>query len=319
MRELRPKTWADSAVPIQQVSLRRADWQHDQGILRRLRETVFVNEQGVPADIEWDGKDASAEHAIAELEGEPVACGRLMPDGKIGRMAVLPEARNKSIGAQVMTALIDLAMRQGLRSVYLHAQSHAAGFYTRQAFVQEGDAFVEAGIDHIAMRRELDYRACKVDVVPVSYPHPFAALTIALASSARRHLDILSPALDSQVFDNDELVSALTAVVRQTRDSRVRILVGDAEAVTSRGHRLLTLARRLPSSIHLRHLPEHPDWRGHSAVIRDRDGVLLVPAENRDNGFFRIDDRPAGARHSDAFSELWRHGTVHPGFRSLAL
>ncbi|TCO78268.1 GNAT family N-acetyltransferase [Chromatocurvus halotolerans] len=305
-----------SAEPL---SLRQADWDRDQGILRTLRETVFVQEQGVPADIEWDGKDAAAAHAIAELGDRPVACGRLMPDGKIGRMAVLPEARNRGIGARIMTALIDQAMRRGLRTVYLHAQSHAAGFYSRQAFVQEGDTFVEAGIEHVAMRRELDYTACRIDVVPVSYPQPFAALAIALASTARRHLDILSPALDAQVFDNDALVSAMTALVRQTRDSRVRILVGDAEAVTSRGHRLLTLARRLPSSLHLRHLPEHPDWRGHSAVIRDRDGVLIAPAEDRDNGFFRIDDRAGGARHSDAFSELWRHASAHPGFRSLTL
>ncbi|MEQ8517142.1 MAG: GNAT family N-acetyltransferase, partial [Chromatocurvus sp.] len=91
------------------------------------------------------------------------------------------------------------------------------------------------------------------------------------------------------------------------------------EAVTSRGHRLLSLARRLPSSVHLRHLPEHPDWRGHSSVIRDRDGVLSVKAEDRDNGYFRVDDRPAGSRESDAFGELWRHGVLHPGFRSLHL
>lgn len=305
-----------SAEPL---SLRQADWDQDQDTLRTLRETVFVQEQGVPADIEWDGKDAAAAHAIAELGGRPVACGRLMPDGKIGRMAVLPEARNRGIGARIMTALIDQAMRRGLRTVYLHAQSHAAGFYRRQAFVQEGDTFVEAGIEHVAMRRELDYTACRIDVVPASYPQPFAALAIALASTARRHLDILSPALDAQVFDNDALVSAMTALVRQTRDSRVRILVGDAEAVTSRGHRLLTLARRLPSSIHLRHLPEHPDWRGHSAVIRDRDGVLIAPAEDRDNGFFRNEDRAGGARHSDAFGELWRHASAHPGFRSLTL
>lgn len=302
-----------------QVRLRRADWQRDHATLRRLRETVFVHEQGVPADIEWDGEDASAEHIIAELDHQPIACGRLMPSGKIGRMAVLVEARNSGIGARVLAALIDLAMRRGLHRVYLHAQTHAAGFYARQAFVQEGARFLEAGIEHVAMRRELDYTACQSDVLPVAYPKPFAALTLALASTTRRHLDILSPALDPQIFDNEQLVSALTALVRQTREARIRLLVGDAEAVTSRGHRLLTLSRRLPSSIHLRHLPQHPNWRGHSAVIRDRDGVLVAPAENRDNGFFRYDDRVAGTRHSDAFSELWRQASEHPGFRSLSL
>lgn len=306
-------------MPTDQINLRRADWEQDRELLRRLREVVFVHEQGVPADIEWDGKDAAAEHVIAEVGGGVVACGRLMPDGKIGRMAVLPEARSRGIGTRVMTALIEQAMRRGLRSVYLHAQAHAAGFYERQAFVHEGDTFVEAGIEHIAMRRELDYNACRVDVAPVSYPDPFAALTIALTVTARRHLDILSPALDSKVFDSDALASAMTALVRQTRDSRIRILVGDAEAVTSRGHRLLTLSRRLPSSMEFRHLPEHPGWRGHSAVIRDRDGLLVLPAEDRSNGFFRFSDRPAGARHNDVFNELWRHGIAHPRFRDLTL
>ncbi|MEQ8515710.1 MAG: GNAT family N-acetyltransferase, partial [Chromatocurvus sp.] len=194
--------------------LRRADWQRDQDTLKELRETVFVREQGVPPEIEWDGKDAAAAHVIAERGGQAIACGRLMPDGKIGRMAVLPEARGTGVGAGVMTALVELAMRQGLRSVYLHAQSHAAGFYDRQGFSREGSAFLEAGIEHVAMRRDLDYAACRVDVVPVTYPRPFDGLVLALAGTARRHLDILSPALDPQVFDSSDLVSAISALVR---------------------------------------------------------------------------------------------------------
>lgn len=306
-------------MPAASLILRPANWQRDRDTLKTLRERVFVIEQGVPPEIEWDGRDDAAEHVIAEQDGETIACGRLMPDGKIGRMAVLPQARGTGVGARVMTALLDLAMRRGLRSVYLHAQSHAAGFYTRQGFATEGYTFVEAGIDHVAMRRDLEYTTCCVDVVPVAYPRPFADLVLALAGSARRHLDILSPALDSQVFDSADLVSAISALARRSRDARVRILVSDAEAVTSRGHRLLNLARRLPSSVHLRQLREHPDWRGHSCVIRDRDGVLFVTAEDQDNGYFRAGDRPAGGRESDAFGELWRHAIEHPGFRNLNL
>lgn len=280
---------------------------------------MFVHEQGVPPEIEWDGRDASAEHVIAERDGHAIACGRLMPDGKIGRMAVLPEARGTGVGSRVMTALTDQAMRQGLRSVYLHAQSHASGFYARQGFTGVGEPFVEAGIDHIAMRKELHYTNCEVDVISVRYPLPFSELVLALAGTARRHLDILSPSLDPQVFDCTDLASDISALVRRTRDARVRILVSDAGAVTARGHRLLSLARRLPSSVHLLHLPEHPGWRGQSCIIRDRDGVLYSPADDRNNGYFRIDDRATARRESDAFAELWRHGTMHPGFRALHL
>ena len=301
------------------LTLRRADWDRDRQTLHSLRETVFVEEQGVPPEIEWDGRDALAEHVIAERDGQAIACGRLMPDGKIGRMAVLSAARRTGIGAHVMTALIDQAMHRGLRSVYLHAQSHALGFYAGQGFTREGDNFLEAGIDHVAMRRELDYTRCRVDVVAVAYPRPFAELALRLAGSARRYLDILSPALDPQVFDRGDLVSAISALVRQARDARVRILVSDARAVTSRGHRLLSLSRRLPSSVHLRHLPEHPDWRGHTSVIRDRDGLLCAPSDDPARGYFRIDDRADATRESDAFGELWRYGVVHPGFRNLHL
>lgn len=301
------------------LTLRRADWERDRHTLHSLRETVFVKEQGVPPEIEWDGNDGLAEHVIAERDGQAIACGRLMPDGKIGRMAVIFAARRTGIGAQVMTALIDQAMRRGLRSVYLHAQSHALGFYNGQGFTREGDTFQEAGIDHIAMRRELDYRRCRVDVVPVAYPRPFAELILVLAGSARRYLDILSPGLDPQVFDRGDLVSAFSALVRQARDARVRVLVRDAGAVTSRGHRLLSLSRRLPSSVHLRHLPEHPDWRGHTSVIRDRDGLLCAPSDDPARGYFRIDDRADATRESAAFDELWRYAVVHPGFRNLHL
>ena len=307
------------------VTLRRADWARDGHTLQQLRETVFIEEQGVPPAIEWDGRDVDAEHVLAEREpaGGPasaIACGRLMPDGKIGRMAVLADARGTGIGTRVMAVLIDMAMRRGLRAVYLHAQTRAAEFYRRQGFMPEGGAFLEAGLEHVSMRRELDYTDCRVDVVPAQYPQPFADLTLALAHSARRHLDILSPALEPLVFDRSELVSAISALVRRGREARVRILVSDARAITSRGHRLLALARRLPSSVHLRHLPEHPDWRGHCCVVRDRDGVLYAPAEDlQSDGFFRADDRADGARESDAFAELWRHAVVDPGFRSLHL
>jgi predicted GNAT family N-acyltransferase len=299
--------------------LRTAAWPADESTLRALRERVFIEEQGVPRAIEWDGRDAGASHVIAHRDGAAIACGRLLADGKIGRMAVLPEARGEGVGARVLAALLDEARRRGLREVYLHAQRHAEGFYRRQGFSADGEPFLEAAIEHLAMTRELSYRHCGVAVSPVRYPRPFGELLLALAGSARRQFAVLSPQLDPLVFEEPELLSALTALRRSHRDARIRLLVADGRALTVRGHRLLELARRLPSAIALRELEEHPAWPGDTLVLRDSDGLLWHAADSPDAGRYDPADRPGGARALDRFELLWQQGRVLPDFRALHL
>lgn len=121
-----------------------------------IRHAVFVREQGVPVDIELDDWDPLSLHAIArDGEGRAIGTGRLLPDGHIGRMAVLKEVRGRGAGTAILLALMDAARQRGRREVVLNAQTHAAPFYRRLGFVEEGDVFDDAGIDHIAMRRAL--------------------------------------------------------------------------------------------------------------------------------------------------------------------
>jgi predicted GNAT family N-acyltransferase len=95
-------------------------------------------------------------HALAEsATGEAVGTGRLMPDGRIGRMAVLAAWRSRGVGAAMLEALMAEARRQGLREVYLHAQSRAKDFYLRHGYAIEGEEYLEAGIPHIGMRARL--------------------------------------------------------------------------------------------------------------------------------------------------------------------
>jgi predicted GNAT family N-acyltransferase len=120
-----------------------------------IRFEVFVEEQGVPADIELDEHDAVCVHAVA-FDGErAVGTGRLLPDGHIGRMAVLKDVRNRGVGALLLTSLMERAKAQGFPEVALSAQIHAARFYRRHGFVEEGPEYMEAGIRHQAMRRAL--------------------------------------------------------------------------------------------------------------------------------------------------------------------
>ena len=129
-------------------------WDEAEMLVMPVRTEVFVVEQGVPAEIERDAFDAVCRHAIArDAGGRVVATGRLLPDGHIGRMAVLRTARGAGVGGAVLQALIAEAARRGLREVALNAQTHALDFYRCHGFEAVGEVFMEAGIPHRAMRR----------------------------------------------------------------------------------------------------------------------------------------------------------------------
>ncbi|MBN7798807.1 GNAT family N-acetyltransferase [Parahaliea mediterranea] len=311
----------------QQVDVREVAWVEAGDSLRALREQVFIVEQGVPREIEWDGRDDQCRHVMARVDGEPAGCARLMPGGKVGRMAVLARYRGRGIGAALLDGIIAVARAQGYDRLFLHAQQHAAPFYRRAGFEPRGATFEEAGIPHVSMHLDLDMDAPSLELEAtgdsflggVAYPSPFNRLTLTLAESASRYLYILSPSLDFRVFDNSALEEAITALARRSRQTEIRILIADPRPLVQRGHRLLNLARRLPSKVQLRALAEHPEWRGETLVIRDRDGVLYKPGDSDKEGFYEPDSRASTQRHLELFQELWRQGTQGPELRRLNL
>lgn len=153
----------------------------------------------------------------------------------------------------------------------------------------------------------------------VEYPAPFDTLVQELCNSAHRYLYILSPTLDCRVFDRASLSEAMTALARRSRQTEVRILIADPSPLVQRGHRLLSLSRRLPSKIHMQTLSEHPQWKGETLVIRDRDGVLYKPGDSDKEGFYEPDSRASTQRHLELFQELWRHSERSAELRSLSL
>ena len=143
--------------------MQAADVETETGPWERLRNEafpirwiVFVEEQNVPADIEADEWDAKSLHAVArDRGGRVIGTARLLPDGHIGRVAVLRAARGTGVGVALMDAMMCAARARGLQQVELSAQTHAAGFYRRLGFVEEGAPFEEAGIEHVSMRCKL--------------------------------------------------------------------------------------------------------------------------------------------------------------------
>ena len=154
--ELAKKARIIPAMPTPTFSVRLCQWDEARAEARRIREQVFVREQGVPLALEMDDQDAHCDHALALADdGRAVGTGRLLPDGHIGRMAVLKEWRAKGVGALLLQALIEQARQRGHARVCLNAQSYAAGFYRRYGFEVSGSEFMEAGIPHVAMQRDL--------------------------------------------------------------------------------------------------------------------------------------------------------------------
>ena len=124
--------------------------------VKHVREIVFVHEQNVPLELEWDGIDADCRHVIAEdAHGSAIGTGRLLPDGHIGRMAVLQSFRDRGVGSALLGELIAIAAERGLREVVLNAQVQALAFYEKHGFVAEGEVFADAGIPHQRMRRSV--------------------------------------------------------------------------------------------------------------------------------------------------------------------
>ncbi len=135
------------------ISVKLSDWANDRKRLSAVRREVFIIEQSVPESIELDDWDPSSIHVVAENSTEKaVGTARLMPSGRIGRMAVLKPYRHRGIGAAMLQKLIETARERKFTEVHLHAQVGAIGFYEKFGFKAEGGVFLDAGIEHRNMR-----------------------------------------------------------------------------------------------------------------------------------------------------------------------
>jgi predicted GNAT family N-acyltransferase len=137
-------------------TVRILDWAEARELARLVRERVFIDEQHVPRDLEWDEWDELSDHAVAQdPQGAAVGTARLLLDGRLGRMAVLSGWRGRGVGTRMLEALLGRARARGIANVTLHAQTQAAGFYRRFGFNEQGEVFREAGIAHVEMTLQL--------------------------------------------------------------------------------------------------------------------------------------------------------------------
>ena len=139
-----------------------ATWKDHAYVLGQVRRTVFIEEQNVPEELEWDDLDESCQHLLAlDSKNNPIGTGRLCEHGHIGRMAVIKDWRGKGVGGALLRKLMDIAQQTGNLKLVLNAQTSAAGFYARYGFSAEGDEFMDAGIPHLRMTRYLTDRRAR--------------------------------------------------------------------------------------------------------------------------------------------------------------
>lgn len=321
-----------NSLPLTDFRVEPADYAADFQDLRRVREPVFVVEQRVPLELEWDALDPICQHVIArDALHQPIGTGRLTPEHKIGRMAVLREWRGKGVGEALLLALLERARALGLREVTLNAQADAVGFYQKFAFTPYGDRFQEAGIEHQAMRLTLE--------PPVASPRPaarprgasqplqdFEGLDATLEAMhtlialARRELLIYTRDLEPVLYARPSIIEALKDFALSGRGGVVHFLLQDPDAAQRSLHPLLALAQRLPSSFVFRTPQEAEDMQYPSVyVVNDNDGYLFRLLGSRFEGDWSPALPGRNRQLMELFRRTWEHARPCTELRTLGL
>ena len=307
-----------------------ASWEADLAALRAVREQVFLVEQQIPPDEEWDALDAKSHHVLArDREGRPIGTGRLTPQHMIGRMAVLAEWRGKGVGEAIMHVLLEQARALRYPLIHLHAQSHAIAFYAKLGFAPYGDKFDECGIAHRMMRMTLDAGGDRE--LPVLPPSPQArtfvvddreqalAAVAELLADAKHDVAIYTRDLDAALLDVPATLDALKRIARSGRHAQIRIIVQDARTPLANGHRLIALAQRLPSAIAIRTPVDERDQQYPSAfLLNDRRGYLFRALGSRLEGEGSTYAPGRHAQLREFFDQVWERSVPSEELRQLA-
>lgn len=293
--------------------VRRVEYLSAREALASVRETVFIHEQGVPREIEQDAIDADCQHVLAlDADGAPVGTGRLTPERTLGRIAVLPDWRGHGVGDALLVALLDLAYAAGLREVSLHSQTSAVGFYERHGFLPQGAPYMEAGIEHLTMSRKLHAPA------PVSTREQARAALVAVASGARRRLNVYSRALDPGLLDSADVMSAFRRLA--TRGGELRFLVQDPATPQRALSPLIPLAQRLSSAFSFRAVEDPVDLAYPSALaVNDRGGWYFRVLGDRVEGEMQPDGEARARELRLNFDSVWERARVVSEYRALGI
>ena len=315
-------------------TVKRVTWQDAETDLRILREFVFIGEQNVPVELEWDGKDEQCVHILAQdKKGRGIGTARMTTEGHIGRMAVLRAWRNRGVGSDMLTALVTIARARQLSRVQLDAQTHAVEFYQRHDFIPQGGTFMDAGIPHQHMTRSLPPLDVHINIndlpkqilgetrgyIDLKGRDDNQMTAIHMVSQATRSLNLFTPNLDPRIFNNEGFIDAVKQLAIGNPRAKVNILILDPSDVVSRGHRIVELARRISSRIFIHRADDEDQDRVDTFMIVDNIGIIHRAHNDRFAGLAEFNNPPEARQLTKTFNDAWERSQPEPELRRLHL
>lgn len=302
-------------MKLQNFHVAMVDWAREdqRAALIDLRDAVFVQEQKVPPEREQDGLDGNCLHVLArDQRGQPIGCGRMTPDRKIGRMAVLPDWRRQGVGVAMLRELLARARALGWTEVALAAQTSAIGFYQREGFKAYGEVFDDAGLPHRSMRLTLSSAQQEPpakrqrDSLPADSRSDLEASRLHVLADARHSLCLYLPSLEPDVYSRAQELAEIRRIAMSGRGAHIRIILHDPDSALRNDHRLIALAQRLTTAIQIRMPLEGVDLAyASSYLLNDTGGYLFLPEANRPQGRGARHDRPSQIPLQQHFNEVW--------------
>lgn len=320
-------------MTISNYYLEPANYATDFAALREVRNLVFVVEQQIPPEVEFDEFDGQCHHFLArDLQGQPIGTGRLSPEGKLGRLAVVREWRHQGVGQSLVRIMIEKARQLGLTTMTASAQLAVLDFYTKLGFTPVGAVFTEAGIPHQTVtfvvqplettaRIPLKPRRPSVEAMRLDDLEATAVATQQLILQSRRQVCIYSRELDRALYGNTVIVEALKQfAIHHRNGSGVQILIQDPSALHRQRHPVIELAQRLPSHFLIRSPIEAEDLQSLSAfVVNDCDGYLFRLQDNRYEGYWSPHLPARNRQLQEEFDNVWQRSRPCTEFRALGI
>ncbi|MGK0247655.1 MAG: putative GNAT family N-acyltransferase [Oleispira sp.] len=293
------------------MSINTVTWDDAHSELRLIRQKVFIEEQQIPEELEWDSGDQIAIHFLGKEGNRPVACARLFKDGKLGRLAVLKDCRGNGWGRRILQAAEQHLLDQKKSKLYLDSQANSYQFYFNNGYRPTDNMCWDAGIPHIQMEKLLlnPDPTSKTYLLGEDENHHQSGQPAASSvwfqigsSQCRREINIQINNLAHPLFHNAACISNLAKFIRESRHTQVRILI-NKEVPGLSEHPLLRLQQRMSSRLKVRalFLPNSKETK-HNQVLFDRSGYLKFDYKTTDCNF---SNRISVNRYRIDFEKQW--------------
>jgi predicted GNAT family N-acyltransferase len=328
------------------LKFRKYSWQLAPQDIRKIRQRVFIDEQQVPPELEWDSTDEIADHYLAVLpDNTPAGVARLFTTldetAHIGRMAILPEFRGRGIGQALLRHLVCEAAGS-YRELRLSAQEHAIPFYQQSGFHVCSDFYDDAGIPHADMRCLAPARIASAyadttadpqsqtqahplilgqdpDTWPFSSEADMASLTDSVVGQARQRVWLYDQLLDHNLYGRFCFRELISALARRHPLSDVRLLIHDDKPLVKRRHAIVELMRRIPSRIQLRLVNSDYPAESQPFILADQEGIVYRHNFEKPEGFAGFSHSRRVKLLSESYLRMWEAGTPSAELRELPI